>query len=91
MLNRWNFLKTGFYEGINVDKNGYPPVQFPDGTLMAAMAYADPTFKEVETVGPGGIAAFGSDDSGLTWEYVAEVASEPTGLGRPVYQTLILS
>ncbi len=74
----------------NVDKNGYPPVQFPDGTLMAAMAYADPTFKEVETVGPGGIAAFGSDDSGLTWEYVAEVASEPTGLGRPVYQTLLL-
>ena len=74
----------------NVDKNGYPPVQFPDGTLMAAMAYADPTFNEVERVGPGGIAVFGSDDNGLTWEYLAEVASDPTGLGRPVYQSLIL-
>ena len=23
MLNRWNFLKTGFYEGIKVQAHGY--------------------------------------------------------------------
>ena len=74
----------------SVDKNGYPPVQFPDGTLMAAMAFWDPMFKQVERVSPGGVAVYCSDDSGLTWEYVAEVASDPTGLGRPVYQCLIL-
>ena len=27
MQNRWNFLKTGFYEGINVDVGRLPPAQ----------------------------------------------------------------
>ena len=27
MLNRWNFLKTGFYEGINIDEIwGHPTI-----------------------------------------------------------------
>ncbi len=69
-----------------VSQDGHPLVQFPDGTLMTAMHFHDPN----NDLGPGGVAVYGSDDSGLTWEYLAEVANEPTGLGWPAYQRLIL-
>jgi hypothetical protein len=58
-------------------------VKFPDGTLMGVMtvAMAD---------NPGGVAVYGSDDSGLTWEHVAEVNRDSTGWGRPTYAGLLL-
>jgi hypothetical protein len=40
--------------------------------------------------GSGWVAVYGSDDSGLTWEYLAEVARDPTGSGRPTYAGLLL-
>ena len=72
--------------GVGVYRDGHPLVQFPDGTLMTAMHFHDPN----NDLGPGGVAVYGSDDSGLTWEYLAEVANEPTGLGWPAYERLIL-
>ena len=73
-----------------VHRDGHPLVRFPDGTLLGAMSYHNPRADETQRPGMGTIAVYGSDDSGLTWEYVAEVASDPTGLGRPTYAGLIL-
>ena len=76
--------------GGGLHRDGHPLVQFPDGTFMGAMSIA--LTDTPGSVGvPGGVAVFGSDDSGLTWEYVAEVARDPTGLGRPTYASLLLS
>ena len=36
------------------------------------------------------VALYGSDDQGLSWQYLAEVVSEPTGRGRPGYANLLL-
>ena len=33
MLNRWNFLKTGFYEGINLKQSGNDTEEFMRDTL----------------------------------------------------------
>ena len=63
-----------------IHRDGHPLVVFPDGTLMGAMTLADPHT----------VAVYGSDDSGLTWEYLAEVSRDPTGLGRPTYAGLLL-
>ena len=65
-----------------VHRDAHPLVQFPDGTLMGAMIV-------LGGGSPGGVAVYGSDDSGLTWEYLAEVARDPTGLGRPGYAGLL--
>ena len=69
--------------GQGLHRDAHPLVQFPDGTLMGVMtvAMAD---------NPGGVAVYGSDDNGLTWEHVAEVNRDPTGLGRPTYAGLLL-
>ncbi|MAE29020.1 MAG: hypothetical protein CMJ87_08610 [Planctomycetes bacterium] len=36
------------------------------------------------------IGLYGSDDNGLSWQYLAEVANDPTGRGRPGYANLLL-
>lgn len=69
--------------GKGLHRDAHPLVQFPDGTLMGVMSVA-------MAQGPGGVAVYGSDDHGLTWEYLAEVARDPTGQGRPTYAGLIL-
>ena len=69
--------------GLHVVRDGHPLVQFPDGTLMGAGAGRDPM-----SANPAALAVYGSDDSGLTWEYVAEVARVPSGL--VAYQGLLL-
>lgn len=76
-------IRVAHPSGDGLHRDAHPLVHFPDGTLMGAMtvAMAD---------SPGGVAVYGSDDSGLTWEYVAEVARDPTGLGRPTYAGLLL-
>ena len=63
-----------------IHRDGHPLAVFPDGSLMGAMTLADPHV----------VAVYGSDDCGLTWEYLAEVARDPTGLGRPTYAGLLL-
>ena len=66
---------------VHVD--GAPLIKFPDGTQMTAA-----------TVGPSAdnnfVGVYGTDDNGLTWEYVSEVTRDPTGLGRPTYASLLL-
>lgn len=63
-----------------VHKDAHPLVACPDGTYLAAM-----------TVGPpGAVVLYGSDDQGLTWEYLAEIVRDPTGFGRPTYAGLLL-
>ena len=75
--------------GGGLHRDAHPLVQFPDGTLMGAMTVA--LSDTAGNVGmPGGVAVFGSDDNGLTWEYVSEVARDPTGVGRPTYAALLL-
>ena len=71
----------------HVHRDGHPLVQFPDGTLMGAMPCYYPV-DETRRQETGAVAVYGSDDSGLTWEYLAEVARDPTGLGRPTYPGL---
>ncbi|MFQ6094455.1 MAG: sialidase family protein, partial [bacterium] len=61
-------------------KDNHPPVRMPDGSFLGAMTVSP----------PGTVALYGSDDDGLTWEYLAEIARDPTGLGRPTYAGLIL-
>ena len=76
--------------GGGVHRDADPLVQFPDGTLMGVMTCYDPMADETRYLGPGSLAVFGSDDSGLTWGYVAEVARDPTGHGYPSYPALLL-
>ena len=73
--------------GLSLFRDGHPLVQFPDGTQMGAM----PLFGRY---GPSGdarrVVVLGSDDSGLTWEYVAEVTQDPTAFPGRTYVSLLL-
>ena len=46
------------------------------------------------TLGPSAndnfVGVYGTDDNGLTWEYLGEVTRDSTGLGRPTYANLLL-
>ena len=75
--------------GGGLHRDGHPLVQFPDGTLMGVMTMAMTALTDSGGM-PGGVGVFGSDDNGLAWEYVAEVARDPTGVGRPTYAGLLL-
>jgi hypothetical protein len=68
----------------SVHRDAHPLVRCPDGTLLGAMS-AGPA-----PGAPGAVALYGSDDGGLTWEFLAEGARDPTGLGRPTYAGLLL-
>ena len=62
-----------------VHKDCHPIVAMPDGTCYAAMSCSP----------PGHVALYGTDDNGLTWEYLSQVATDPTGRGRPTYAGLL--
>lgn len=66
-----------------VRRDAHPLVQFPDGTLLAATIVdgSTPT---------SSVSVYGSDDHGLTWEYLAEVTRDPTGIGNPGYADILL-
>ena len=61
-------------------KDNHPVLELPDGSFIGA----------VSVFPPGAVSLYGSDDDGLTWEYLAEVASDPTGRGRVTYAGLLL-
>jgi len=66
-----------------IHKDGHPLVRMPDGSFLGLMSgYGGGV--------PGQVMLYGSDDDGLTWEYLAEVARDPTGGGRPTYPGLLL-
>ena len=57
-----------------------PPIVFPDGTLAVAGS-------QDQNVP----ALYGSDDKGLTWDYIAEIARDPDeDVGRITYDRLLL-
>ena len=62
-------------------KDNHPVVRMSDGSFLGAMTFYAPG---------AAVALYGSDDDGLTWEYLADIARDPTGLGRPTYAGLIL-
>jgi hypothetical protein len=66
-----------------IHKDGHPVVRMPDGSFLGLMSgYGGGV--------PGQVLLYGSDDDGLTWEYLSEVARDPTGGGRPTYPGLLL-
>ena len=76
------------YSYLAID--GAAPKRFADDTLVVP-AWAD----NRNTGGPHSfeaaiVALYGSDDQGLSWQYLAEVVREPTGRGRPGYANLLL-
>ena len=66
-----------------VRRDAHPLVQCPDGTLLAVTIVdgSTPT---------SSVSIYGSDDHGLTWEYLAEVTRDPTGIGTPGYADILL-
>ena len=66
-----------------VHKDCHPVVRMPDGSFLGAMSGGGGSV-------PGQVLLYGSDDDGLTWEYLAEIARDPTGGGRPTYAGLLL-
>ena len=78
----WERAPTVVYPppGQNVvHKDGHPIVGMPDGTFLAVMSSSP----------PGQVSLYGSDDNGLTWEYLSKIATDATGLGRPTYAGLL--
>jgi hypothetical protein len=65
-----------------VHRDGHPLVVCPDGTLLGAMSVGGQEGSAV--------ALYGSDDNGLTWEFLAQIATDPTGKGRSTYAGLTL-
>lgn len=64
----------------HVHKDNHPVVRMPDGSFLAAMS----------TAPPGQVSLYGSDDNGMTWNFLSTVARDATGLGRPTYAALLL-
>jgi len=75
------------YGYVHVD--GYPPVKCPDGTALIAATIQDKSTEEAGTM-KHIIGLYGTDDNGLSWEYVSKIAHDPTGKGRPTYANLLL-
>ena len=64
-----------------------PPIVFPDGTLVVA-GYTVRNFDSVMGWIP---TLYGSDDNGLTWDYMAEIARDPDeDVGGIIYLRLLL-
>ena len=67
-----------------IHKDAHPVVTMPDGTFLATMTGGG------GSSAPGQVLIYGSDDDGVTWEYLSEVARDATGDGRPTYAGLLL-
>ena len=61
-------------------KDNHPLVRMADGTFLGALSCGP----------PGGVALYGTDDDGLTWEHVSWITADPTGFGRTTYAGLLL-
>ena len=74
------------YNYVHVD--GDPLAEFPDGTVLAP-ATADNRNSAHSGLLNSIVAVYGSDDNGVTWNYLAEAARDPAR-GRLVYANLLL-
>ncbi len=77
------------YNFVSID--GDSPIQFPDGTFVAP-AWLDNrnSGSDKRDYYSAVTGLYGSDDSGISWKYLAEVSSEPPARGRHGYSNLIL-
>ncbi len=66
---------------VHVD--GAPPVKFDDATQLVVASCGPSPFTSA-------LVVYGTDDNGLVWKPIAEIARDPTGLGRPTYGALLL-
>ncbi|MFH1569715.1 MAG: sialidase family protein [Gemmatimonadota bacterium] len=71
-----------------VHRDAHPLVQCPDRTQLGAMTLG----RRPSATAPaaGAVAIYGTDDGGLTWEYLALAVEDDTGHGRPTYAGLLL-
>ena len=70
-------------------RDNHPLVRMSDGSFLGALSSYD-SQAGGQRGGPGQVLLYGSDDDGLTWEYLAEIAGDATGRGRPTYPGLVL-
>ena len=69
--------------GLNyVHIDGGPWVQYGDGTQLVVASIGSDAGNTL-------LGIYGTDDNGLSWNYLAEVANDPTGRGRPTYAVLL--
>ena len=76
------------YSYVAID--GAAPIRFADDTLVVPAWVDDRNTGGRHAFDAAFVALYGSDDQGLSWRYLAEVVSEPTGRGRPGYANLLL-
>ena len=78
--------------GMNyVHIDGGPRAQFSDGTqLVVGSVGGDESAGGAVSAVNTGLAVYGTDDNGLTWEHVAEVTRDLSGKGRRTYGVLLL-
>ena len=67
-----------------------PLTALSDGTAVAPAWVDNRSAGEDEAYVGAIVGLYGSDDQGLSWSYLAEVAHDPTGRGRPGYANLVL-
>jgi hypothetical protein len=59
----------------------HPIARFPDGTCLQGVSIQRPG---------GFVGLYGTDDNGVSWDYLGRITHDPTGLGRPTYPCLLL-
>ena len=82
---RWETVPTRINppSGLNyVHIDGGPWVQYGDGTQLVVASIGSDAGNTL-------LGIYGTDNNGLSWDYIAEVASDPTGRGRPTYAVLL--
>ncbi len=82
---------VGFYD---LRKDNHPLVTMPDGTYLGAMVATHGREGVPDDFGgrfmTGAVHLYGSDDEGISWAHLAEIARDPTGRGRCSYPGLLL-
>lgn len=80
---------------VDVIKHNTPIIEMPDGSFIGAFSSVLPRdLSERDAFGgrfgTAAVTIYGTDDDGLTWALLSEVARDPTGRGRPSYPCLLL-
>ena len=76
------------YNFVGID--GQSPIQFPDGTQVVPAWVDNRNSGTLRDYNDAIVALYGTDDQGLTWNYISEVVRDNNGWGRPGYANLIL-
>ena len=76
------------YNFVGID--GQSPIQFPDGTQVVPAWVDNRNSGTLRDYNDAIVALYGTDDQGLTWNYISEVVRDNNVWGRPGYANLIL-